>query len=370
MATESMRRAPRTPWLVLLCSTVLLASPGPAAQTTRPVAATRQDPVSAILNAFRSHQLVAVPAGHTDSNQTLALLQAILRDPRLPGTVNDIVVEFGSSRYQDLMDQYTRGEDVDEAALRQVWQNAVQAGIALDNPNTAAFFRLVRDLNATLEPVRQVRVLLGDPPIDWDNVRSKSDFRKWVVQRDSYPADLVRREVLTRKRRALILYANAHLLRKEILTNYDMSDWQAQTIISLLERPGDVRVFTIRSVGSLAKWQSDTTSWPPMSLTILRGTGLGAVDFAEYDNDNDTRYAIRGVDDFVPIPRDQWRSLRAEDQVDAFLYTGSGADRTTAPLSSTLCTDPNYVTMRLERIALAGLPPGEADRVKQLCGGR
>ena len=313
---------------------------------------------------------MAVPAGHTDSNQTLALLQAILRDPRFPGTVNDIVVEFGSSRYQDLMDRYTRGEDVDEASLRQVWQNAVQAGIALDNPNTAAFFRLVRDLNATLEPARQVRVLLGDPPIDWDNVRSKSDLRKWVVQRDSYPADLVRREVLTRKRRALILYANAHLLRKEILTNYDMSDWQAQTIVSLLERPGDVRVFTIRSVGSLAKWQSDTASWPPMSLTILRGTVLGAVDFGEYDDDTDTRYAIRGVDDFVPIPRDQWRSLRAEDQVDAFLYTGSGADRTSAPLSPTLCADPNYVKMRLERIALAGLPPGEADHVKRLCGGK
>ena len=53
--------------------------------------------------------------------------------------------------------------------------------------------------------------------------------------------------------------------------------------------------------------------------------------------------------------------------MDAFLYTGAALDRTSAPRSPTLCADPNYVKMRM---ALAGLPPGEADRVKQLCGGR
>ena len=55
-----------------------------------------------------------------------------------------------------------------------------------------------------------------------------------------------------------------------------------------------------------------------------------------------------------------------EDQVDAILYTGSGK-HTTAPLSPTLCDDPGYVKMRLDRIALAGLPPREAEIVKQLC---
>ena len=244
--------------------------------------------------------------------------------------------------------------------------NAVQAGTALDNPNTAAFFRTVREVNATLPTARRLRVLLGDPPIDWDNVRAKSDYRKWEVQRDSYPADLVRREVLAQNRRALIVWANGHLLRSEILTNYDMSDWQAQTIVSLIERPGGNPVFTIRTAGPLTRWQADTTSWRPMTLTLVRGTVLGAADYSEFD-DPGQRYLIRGENDFVPLPRDRWASRRLEEQIDAILYVGPESNRTSAPLSPTLCADPNYIKMRLERIAIVGLPPGEAAKVKRLC---
>jgi hypothetical protein len=59
----------------------------------------------------------------------------------------------------------------------------------------------------------------------------------------------------------LILWANGHLMREEILTNYDMTDWQAQTIVSLIERPGGTPVFPIRAEGSLTRWQPDTVSW-------------------------------------------------------------------------------------------------------------
>jgi len=343
-----------------LVSALSISATG-ASQVPKP--ATRLDAIPAILDAFKTYQLVGFPGGHTDGNETMALLRSLIRDPRFPATANDIVVEFGSSRYQDLMDRYVRGDDVPDAAITRVWLNAVQAGLALDNPNTAAFFRTVREVNATLAPARRIRVLLGDPPIDWDNVRDKSDLRKWVVQRDSYPADLVKREVLARKRRALVVYANGHLLRAEMLTNYDMSDWQAQTIVSLLER-GGAPVFVIRAGGDLSKWQPEIASWPPMSLAIVKGTVLGAVDFSEFE-EGDTRYRIRGIDDFVPIPREQWAKRRLEDQVDAILYIG--ATHTNAPLSPALCDDPDYVKMRLARIALAGLPPREAEVVKQLC---
>jgi hypothetical protein len=59
----------------------------------------------------------------------------------------------------------------------------------------------------------------------------------------------------------LIVWANGHLMREEILTNYDMTDWQAQTIVSLIERPGGTPVFPIRAEGSLTRWQPDTVSW-------------------------------------------------------------------------------------------------------------
>lgn len=349
--------------LAVSCLTLTMPIRG-TAQGARPRPAAPQDAIAAILDAFESYRVVSFPGGHTGGNESQALLRALVKDPRFGATVNDIVVEFGSSRYQDVMDRYIRGEDVPESAVQRAWLDAVQGGTALDNDNTPRFFAAVREANAALPAERRIRVLLGDPPIDWENIRSGSDYRKWVVQRDTYPADLVRRQVLAHNRRALIVWANGHLLHQEILTNYDMTNWQAQTVVSLIEAPGGASVFTVRAEGSLRQWQPDTASWKPMSLTLVRGTVLGAADFSEFENPGQ-RYRIRGDDDFVPVPRDQWVSRRLEEIVDAILYVGPESGRTTAGISPKLCADPGYVKMRLDRIALLNL--AEADKVKRDC---
>src|SRR4029079_15011408 len=54
------------------------------------------------------------------------------------------------------------------------------------------------------------------------------------------------------------------------------------------------------------------------------------------------RYSIRGEEDFVPIPRDQWASRRLEDIVDGILYVGP--KQTTSGIWPQLCADPGYVT--------------------------
>jgi hypothetical protein len=138
-------------WVLVLavsCLTLTLAVRG-TAQGNRPQAATPQDPITAILEAFQTFRVMSFPGGHTDPNESQALLRALVADPRFGATVNDIVVEFGSSRYQDVMDRYIRGEDVPDALVQRAWLDAVQPGIALDNQNTPAFFRAVREANAT-----------------------------------------------------------------------------------------------------------------------------------------------------------------------------------------------------------------------------
>ena len=91
---------------------------------------------------------------------------------------------------------------------------------------------------------------------------------------------------------------------------------------------------------------------------------MGAADFSEFENPSQ-RYRIRGADDFVPIPRDEWVKRRLEDIVDAVLYVGPASGRTAAAISRTLCGDPAYIKMRLDRIALLNIP--EADKVKRDC---
>lgn len=332
----------------------------------KPVQAVRTDPVDGVLEAFHSHQVVMLPGGH-GSKPFHDLVLTILRDHRSPRLITDVVVEFGSSRYQDLIDRFMRGEPIPDAELRKVWQNTTLPGATNDGVYVEEFYRAMRALNASLPPSRRIRVLAGDPPIDWNHVTDARDLRKWTLLRSTYPADLIRREVVARGRKALVVYGHLHFPRKEIQTDYDMSDWQAQTMTSWLEAVPGTKIFVIWPEGGeeIVRLQPEVASWPPLSLTRIRGTVLGAADFTRFNGNRD-RYAIRGIDDFVKIPKEQHRSMRTEELVDAIIWNGN-APPGQLLLSASTCADPAYLPMRVGRIRLAGIPADEVDAVKNAC---
>jgi hypothetical protein len=144
-----------------------------------------------------------------------------------------------------------------------------------------------------------------------------------------------------------------HFQRKNLLANYE-SEGAAETIISRLESTTGIKAFTIWWATDLTKFQPDAASWRVPSLAVVRGTVLGAPDFALY-RPLPTRFTIR------------WRTLRMEDQFDAILYLGPESAMTTAPLSPTICADRRYVETRLVRMALVGLPLAETDRLRRHC---
>ena len=216
------------------------------------------------------------------------MLLAIARDPRIQGTVTDIVVEFGSSRYQDLIDRFVRGDAIADAALRRAWQDTVTAGVTNDGPYVEEFYRAIRALNATLPKEKRYRVIGGDPPIDWDNVTTKEDLRKWTVRRDSFTADVIHREVAERGRRALVVVRTRALsteggrreLRHVALAGADDDEPARGRGHQTIRDP-------FRCGKEAVELQPDIASWPPMSLTLVRGTVLGAADFTVFNGDND-----------------------------------------------------------------------------------
>src|SRR3954467_2962927 len=159
----------KMPRMSVILAAFALVSAGQASQP-----AIRVDPIDGIVEAFRTHPVVMLPGGN-GGRQGHDLLLAIVRDPRIQGTVTDIVVEFGSSRYQDVIDRFVRGDAISDTALRHVWQDTAGAGVTNDGPYIEAFYRAIRALNATLPEEKRYRVLGGDPPVDWDNVTSKDD---------------------------------------------------------------------------------------------------------------------------------------------------------------------------------------------------
>ena len=334
------------------------------AQQNAPKPAIPVDPVPAIIDAFQRHDVVALGDAH-GNEQARAFLKVLVRDPRFAATVNDIVVEFGNARHQSLVDGYVNGAAVPPDSLRQVWRNTT---VANEIPVDEEFFRVVRAVNATLPKARQLRVLLGDPPIDWTQVHDRADHYRWLSMRDSYPAALIQVEVLGKRRRALLVYGQLHFQRLNVMSNLDMQDWRMQTIVSLLERATPTRVFTIWNADDqLAAVQPDVASWRAPSLAILAGTTIGAADATVFVPSRG-RFTFRG-DTPGEVPRDQWRPLRAEDQLDAVLYLGPRSAMKEVPMSTDICSDARYIEERLRRIDLTGIPRAEADRVKQLCAG-
>jgi erythromycin esterase-like protein len=167
------------------------------------------EPVAAILNTFRAYQIVALGEGNHNNEQAHRFRLSLIRNPRFTATVNDIVVEFGNARYQDVMDRFVRGEDVPDHVLHQVWQNTTAHSAVWDVAIYEEFFRALRAVNASVAKERQLRVLLGDPPVCWNAPLSIETQREDFQTREVVAARMISREVVAKHRRALIIYATS-----------------------------------------------------------------------------------------------------------------------------------------------------------------
>jgi hypothetical protein len=156
-------------------------------------------------------------------------------------------------------------------------------------------------MNRALPRERQIRVLLGDPAIDWNTVKTRDDYLALLRQRDSHPADLIRREVLAKNRHALVIYGDGHLQAK--------TERPALSMAALLEAAG-AGVFTITTTfADLSSFQPGVTSWRLPAFALLRGTRLGAVPYERFFGPP------------PPVPFFQ-ANPRIEDHFDALIYLG------------------------------------------------
>jgi hypothetical protein len=197
---------------------------------------------------------------------------------------------------------------VSEAALRAVWQDTTIPRPVWDRPIYEEFFRVVRAVNSGRPRDRQLRVLLGDPPIDWQRGRTRADLQAWSNGRSIFPAELIARAVIAKHRRALIIYGALHLMRQNL---------QGENLIERLDghAPGTTFVVIGHPFANLAALGIDTSSWQRPALVLTNGTSLA-------------------------------------NQIDAILYLGASSGRRMSGLAAALCRDPAYRAMRISRMAL------------------
>jgi len=247
--------------LVLLFAGFICA--GSSAQDAKPADATR-----AIIQAFDTHSLVMFGEVHANK-QEYEFLRALVSSPQLADRVDDIVVEYGNSLYQKAVDRYIAGEDVPIEEVQKAWRNTMALGAV--SPVYPSLYEAVRQVNRQRPGKHQIRILLGDPYINWDNVKSREDVGPYLAHRDEFYASVVKDEVLAKHRSALLIEGWPHFARPPAGPGYIEKELRAAGATTF------AIVFGTNAVGGYDDLDKRFDAWKLPALMLLKGTWVGGL---------------------------------------------------------------------------------------------
>ncbi|MEV6350353.1 hypothetical protein [Actinoplanes sp. NPDC051851] len=286
----------------------------------------------AVVAAFRTRRVVAIGEVHGQQEHHDAL-QTLLFDPRLPAVVDDIVVEFGNALYQPTADRFVSGTAVEDRDLRLIWRDTTQSPVSTwDAPMYEQVYRTVRAVNWTLQAGERLRVLLGDPPIDWATV-TREEVEG--ADRDGHMAGVVRDQVIAKGRRALILCGSVHAMHAP-------PGASGGGAVQLIEEQTGHRPYVILDGGH------DRLAGHARRVVLpAEGSWLATTDSGEFSY-------FPGI---CGIP--------FGDLADALLYLGRVEDQTQSLWNPAIYLDPEYWAELERRKTLTGAPFDLAARYRQ-----
>lgn len=299
-------------------------------------------------------------AGH--GNQALDnFILSLLSNARFPGKINDIVVECGNSLYQPILDRYIAGDDVDQTQVQMVWRNTTQPMCAVSS-FYQQLFPLIRRINRRLPADQRVRVLAGDVPIDWTSVKTRADLLRAPQDRDGTIAAIMQEDVLSRHRKALMLFGIDHLYHGPATSSADL--------------------------GAVARYEK---AYPGVTLVIEDHTGFGNnTPYARFNSAFERRLAMWPTPSLVAQIKGTWladildkteslgtvvkfstgkdgKRIAHEEPiaggrkiatlVDAYLYLGPRDLLLNEPVPANVLLDKNYMTEMRRRATLMGPGP-------------
>lgn len=225
-----------------------------------------------VLAAFDKYDVVAIAESHGNATEH-RFLQALISHPELPKRVNDIVIEFGNSLYQETLDRYILGADVPFEELCLVWRNTPASPLQTwDSPVYFEFLKTVREINRDLRKKRKIRVWASERPIDWSKIESPAEHRPFL-ERSEYPAMITRDRVLAHGRKALLIRGGVHLAKKSI------HGGQRLNVARFLTERYGKKLISIELWhdldGQMPEVERRLARWPTPSIALLEGTWLG-----------------------------------------------------------------------------------------------
>src|SRR5437868_7181352 len=293
--------------LVFLCGTITLAQENP-----KPENAT-----NTIVRAFKTHDIVMLGEFH-GNKQLYEWLRLLVATPAFADRVDDIVMEFGNSLYQKSVDEYVSGKDVPIEKVERAWRNTV-GGIGPPSPVTEWLYRAVREANIKRRGKHQMRILCGDPYIDWDKVQTMKDVNPYLAHRDDWYAQVVKDEVIARHHRALLIMGAMHFLR-----NNQIGPMRA-TIEPELQQAGAKTYLIIAGTNTIGGYDDVDhrfDAWKAPAIAAATGW-LGELPVNPLTSGGVDSLIINMKDDSgKEIKKPPFLELKLKDTADALLYLG------------------------------------------------
>ncbi len=260
-----------------------------------------------VLQAFETHDIVMLGEIH-NNKQEYAWLQSLVSNPDFADRVDDIVMELGNSLYQKSVDRYIAGEAVPIEEVQRAWRNTL--GLGDPPPIYGDLYKAVRDMNMRRHGKHPMRVLCGDPYIDWDKVKTGDDIGPFLGHRDQWYAQVVKDEVLPKHHRAFLIAGSNHFMRGR-RHRHRHNQWDNPGYIEPELRRAGAKTFLILAGTNAVKGYDDLDhrfdSWPAPSIALLNGNWVGELSAMP---------VITGGTAEIQPP------VKLKDAADALLYLG------------------------------------------------
>jgi hypothetical protein len=310
-----------------------------------------QDATTAVLRAFQTHDIVMIGEIH-GNKQEYEWFRSLVSTPEFADRVDDIVLEMGNSLYQKSVDRYVSGEDVPPEQVQKAWRNTV-GGIGPQSPVVAWFYQAVRETNMKRRGKHQVRILCGDPYIDWEKVQSMRDVSPYLSHRDDWYTQVVKDEVLAKHHRALLIMGSMHFLRSfkigpmEPVVEPELRKAGASTYLILAGT---------NTVGAYDEVDHRFDAWPAMVIAPATGW-LGELPARPLLSGGIEDLVFNMTDESdAPISAPPFTVPKLRDGADALLYLGPRDRLTSLSMTRAQLEGTPYGKEIERRLKIEGMP--------------
>lgn len=278
-----------------------------------------KEALETVLELYDQYDVVMLSESHRNKEVHDFIREFVLY-PKTARVIDDIVVEFGNALYQDIADRYVMGEPVSDDSVALIWRNHTVL-FTWDSPVYKRFFQTVREANLRRKKGKKLRVLLGDPPINWANINTPAEYESFVKDRGIYAYQVLKNEVLPKGRKALVIIGGGHVVPVDLRTGEPVANLQKASLGQLLKSNYPGRVFGL--------WNMSGTNedWGAMGFDkiyefklatdpLVRGRSFQSL----YETELFVATEIDGTRTWAPLAADNW--VRIEQAVDGVLYLG------------------------------------------------